>query len=196
MFLPCLLLTLMPFEFGVNDDVVSSSSQSIVDSSQTESDDSSPGVIESPGLVVVDNVDDIAVAVSDAITDDGIAVYAVSPGPDAGLWFKMSDETYFVPSNYAEYVKISKEAPYVVNTSSSNITLFTSFDDGYSYRLPPFSQMQRRYNTGSYVWENAPVATVSETNLLPQTWNSSQFYILIATILVLILSVVYSLRSK
>ena len=191
MFLACLCLSL-----GVYDALPPDDATDVVVTDEASSTDTSLDTQDESMVVIVDNVDDIASALADALVpDDGIVAQAVSPPASAGRWFVMGSKTYLVPANYADYVVVLDEAPYILNVSSTTITLYTASDDGYTYRLAPYTQLERRQNTSGYTWTSAPVTAVTDTNLLPDSWGTDQLLWLVAGLLCLLLVVVYCQRS-
>ena len=143
------------------DDSVSVVSEVEADSSL--SDDSS----EAPhSSVIVENVDEIAEAVASR-SDDALLASAPPVSGDALDEFSFFDVgriRFYVPSNSLEYVKLIDSPPYVLNTSSSSIVLWTT-DDSNDYRLQPMGGLQKRVYSSGYVWQDVTISSKPDSNL-------------------------------
>lgn len=163
----------------------SSSAVVDVDADSALSDDSSEAPFSS---VIVENVDEIADAV---VSRSDAQPFASSP-PVSGAaldefsFFDVGRIRFYVPSNSLEFVKLIDSPPYVLNTSSSSITLWTT-DDSSDYRLQPMGGLQKRvYSSGDRYWQDVSISSRPASNisgLLPSELSS---LILLAGILVVL----------
>ena len=142
-------------------DSVSVSSEMDSDSSLSLDSDSS-----SLSSVIVENVDEIADAF---VSRSGVEPFASSP-PVSGAaldefsYFDVNRIRFYVPSNSLEYVKLIDSPPYVLNTSSSSITLWST-DDSYDYRLQPMGGLQKRVYSSGYSWQDVTISSKPKSNI-------------------------------
>lgn len=143
-------------------DSFSVSSEVDSDSSLSVDSDSSP-----LSSVIVENVDEIAAAVA---SHSDAAPFASSP-PVSGAaldefsFFDVGRIRFYVPSNSLEYVKLIDSPPYVLNTSSSSVTLWST-DVSIDYRLQPMGGLQKRvYSSGASYWQDVTISSKPESNI-------------------------------
>lgn len=163
-------------------------SVSVVDevvSDSVVSDDSSEAPLSS---VIVENVDEIADAVASRSDVQSFASSLPVTGSalDEFSFFDVDRIRFYVPSNSLEYVKIIDSPPYVLNTSSSSVTLWST-DDSTDYRLQPMGGLQKRvYSSGDRYWRDVSISSKPASNisgLLPSELSS---LILLSGILVVL----------
>ena len=144
-------------------------SSSVVDEVVSDSvvpDDSSEAPLSSV-TVEVENVDEIADAI--ASRSDEVSFASAPPVSGSALdelsFFETRGIRFYIPANYLDYVKLIDSSPYVLNTSSSSITLWTS-NDSEDYRLAPMGGLQKRvYSSGYSSWQDVSISSKPESNL-------------------------------
>lgn len=127
-------------------------------------DDSSEAPLSS---VIVENVDEIADAVASRSSD--VSLSSAPPVSGSALdefsFFETRGIRFYIPANYLDYVKLIDSSPYVLNTSSSSITLWTS-NDSEDYRLAPMGGLQKRvYSSGYSSWQDVSISSKPDSNL-------------------------------
>lgn len=141
------------------------SSVSVVSEMETDSsvsDDSSEVPLSS---VIVENVDEIAAAVAASSAPSLASVPPVSGDAlDEFSFFENGGIRFYVPANYLDYVKLIDSPPYVLNTSSNSISLWTS-NDSDDYRLAPMGGLQKRVYSSGYTWDDVSFASKPNSNL-------------------------------
>lgn len=163
--------------FPPSDDSVSVVDE--VDSDSAFADSSSEAPLSS---VIVENVDEIAEAVA---SHSDAASFASSP-PVSGAaldefsFFDVGRIRFYVPSNSLEYVKLIDSPPYVLNTSSSSVTLWST-DDSNDYRLQPMGGLQKRVYSSGYSWQDVSITSKPESNLSSLSRSDVVFLIFVVS---------------